>query len=63
MQKTQEVVGDNADSCEPSALASVEAAAKMVASDWSEEERRNISAFFTLLDQWDRTLNRNIQVA
>jgi hypothetical protein len=23
---------------------------------WSEEERRNVVTFFTLLDQWDRQL-------
>ena len=25
---------------------------------WSEEERRNAVAFFTLLDQWDRELRK-----
>ena len=24
---------------------------------WSEEERRNVVTFFTLLDQWDRQLS------
>ncbi len=31
--------------------------------DWGEEERRNVAAFFTLLDQWDRDLNKKRQVA
>ena len=30
---------------------------------WSEEERHNVAAFFTLLDQWDRELNKQRQVA
>jgi hypothetical protein len=25
--------------------------------EWSEEERRNVVVFFTLLDQWDRQLS------
>ena len=25
--------------------------------EWSEEERRNVVTFFTLLDQWDRQLS------
>jgi len=30
---------------------------------WGEEECRNVVAFFTLLDQWDRDLNAKKQVA
>lgn len=30
---------------------------------WSEEECRNVAAFFMLLDQWDRNLNEKVQVA
>ncbi len=30
---------------------------------WSEEERRNVVTFFTLLDQWDRQLRKNEGVA
>lgn len=63
MIEVRGVLGSGADSGELSKPDSVEAGAKIVASDWSEEERRNISAFFTLLDQWDRTMNPNRQVA
>ena len=31
--------------------------------EWSEEERSNVVTFFTLLDQWDRVLNKERQVA
>jgi hypothetical protein len=30
---------------------------------WGEEECRNVAAFFTLLDRWDRDLNAKKQVA
>ena len=30
---------------------------------WSEEERRNVVTFFTLLDQWDRQLPEKKEVA
>ena len=37
--------------------------ALLVSVPWGEEERRNVAAFFTLLDQWDRELDQKRQVA
>ena len=31
--------------------------------EWSEEERRNVVTFFTLLDQWDREFSKEKGVA
>jgi hypothetical protein len=48
---------------EPSKFELVEENTGDVRSDWGEEERRNVAAFFTLLDQWDRTTREEREVA
>jgi hypothetical protein len=48
---------------EPESSVPVEESVRAARSDWSEEERGNVVTFFTLLDQWDRNLNKKWQVA
>jgi len=45
------------ESYEPPKLISVIEDVAPTPVEWSEEERRNVVAFFTLLDLWDRQLS------
>ena len=48
---------------EPGSNVPVEEGVRAARADWGEEERGNVVAFFTLLDQWDRELNKERKVA
>jgi hypothetical protein len=51
------------ESREPGSSVPVEESDRAARVDWGEEERRTVATFFTLLDQWDRDLNKKRQVA
>ena len=59
----QTVLKTEIESREPEPSVPVEESDRSARADWGEEERRNVAAFFTLLDQWDRDLNKQRQVA
>jgi hypothetical protein len=59
----QTVLKTEIESREPEPGVPVEEDVCPARADWGEEERRNVAALFTLLDQWDRDLNKKRQVA
>ncbi len=59
----QTVLKTAIESREPKPSVPVEEGGCPARTEWGEEERRNVAAFFTLLDQWDRDLNKMRQVA
>ena len=63
MDPLETVLKPSVESKEPEMRDAVEETGCVRSDAWSEEERRNVAAFFTLLDQWDRELNKQRQVA
>jgi hypothetical protein len=59
----QTVLKAGVESREPKPSVPVEESACPGRADWGEEERRNVAAFYTLLDQWDRDVNKMREVA
>jgi hypothetical protein len=57
------ILKSSVESQEPEMREPVEGTGAVRTVAWSEEERRNVAAFYTLLDQWDRELNKQRQVA
>jgi hypothetical protein len=57
------VLKTGVESREPKSSVPVEESVRPARADWGEEERRNVAAFYTLLDQWDREVNKKRQVA
>ena len=48
---------------DPESVVAAQVTRNSASAAWTEEERRNVAALFTLLDQWDRELNRKREAA